>query len=658
MRRSGLGLALAAIVSVLALLAAPAAWADTAPTLTDATPGTPPALVGDTITLTPGTYTADPTGSAVVDTWYDCDAAAPTTPAGCTYLQGSGTTYQVASADQGRYIVVFETDTPLTAGTQSAAIPVQLPPVGPSPPSAVTDPAILGTPISGTTLTADNGTWLGATSFSDSWSRCQSNGSGCQQVATGPTYSLTSSDVGAQILLSVTAIGPGGTAPGNPALFGPITTPVQTVSPPSVGSAQPTLSGTPQVGSTVAGTPVTMSNNPSYTYQWARCPTSSSCTAIGGATATTYTPSAADLGDSLQFVETGTNAGGSATVRSPQSANVTAPTETTLQLTPPTIVAGQPVTLIATVTSATGAAPPAGTVLFSNSGTPVPGCNSIATQPSGASATVTCRTTFGSAPSGLSAVFTPAAGSLVTGSDSNAGGFVVGRAPTTTKVKVPRHLTIGHRATLVARVRPAPGTKGITPAGTVVFVDGSKPIKGCVVTLSGNAARCSVTYHKLRTHMIAADYLGDAAFSGSSSRTHKTNVTIAKPKGFVSALMAWTFRFSPTSTQVATLRVTGLVPGDAVALVCSGDRCPLRHHVYRTTKRSCGKRHHCKPLDLAKRLHHARLGIGAKLIVRITHRSWLGKYYRFVVRRGRKPKIVTSCLAVGMTRPNVACSPR
>jgi Bacterial Ig-like domain (group 3) len=441
-------------------------------------------------------------------------------------------------------------------------------------------------------------------------------------------------------------------------LFGPIHPPAIPPQPPSAGTNKPGLTGTPQVGASLVGSPVTMSGNPSYSYQWMRCATTTACTTIGGATATSYTPSAADLGDSLQFVETGTNAGGSATVRSPQSANVTAPTETTLQLAPSTIVAGQPTTLIATVTSATGAAPPAGTVLFSNSGTPVPGCNSIATQPSGASATVTCRTTFDSAPSGLSAVFTPAPGSLVTGSDSNAGGFVVGRAPTTTKMKVPRHLTIGHRVTLVARVHPAPGTKGVTPAGTVVFVDGSKPIKGCVTTLSGNAARCSVTYHALRTHTIAADYLGDATFSGSSSRTHETKVTVAKPKGFVGALMAWTFRFSPASTKVATLRVTGLVPGDAVSLACSGDRCPLRHHVYRTTKRSCGKRHHCKPLDLAKRLHHARLGVGAKLIVRITHRSWLGKYYRFVIRRGRKPKIVTSCLAVGVTQPNVACSLR
>ena len=398
-----------------------------------------------------------------------------------------------------------------------------------------------------------------------------------------------------------------------------------------------------------------MANNPNVSYQWMRC--LNACTAIAGATTTTYSPSAADLGRSLEFVEMGTNAGGSTKVQSPQSATVTAPTATTLQITPPTIVAGQPVTLIATVTSATAAAPPKGTITFQTSGTPVHGCNSVPTQPSGAGATVTCRTRFASTPSGVSAVFTPAAGSLVTGSDSATGGFVVGRAPTTANLKVANHLTLGHRATFVAKIRPAPGTKGIAPTGTVVFVDDGKPIKGCAATLSARTARCSVTYHALGTHAIAAEYLGDTTFSGSSSKIHKTKVTVAKPTGDVSALMAWTFRFSPTSTQVATLRVTGLVPGVSVALACSGDGCPLRHQVYRTTKRTCGKGQNCKPLDLAKRLHHARLAGGAKLTVRLSHRAWLGKYYRFVMRPGHKPRIVTSCLAVGVTQPNIACTP-
>jgi hypothetical protein len=243
----------------------------------------------------------------------------------------------------------------------------------------------------------------------------------------------------------------------------------------------------------------------------------------------------------------------------------------------------------------------------------------------------------------------------VTGSGSDVDGFVVGRDPTTVQLIMPRQLTVNRRHALVARVRPAPGTKRFAPTGTVLFLDRGAAIRGCTTTVTAGGARCSIKYRALRAHAISAVYLGDDTFSGSSSRTHQTKVVVAKPSGYVTALMAWTFNYSPTSTQVATLRVTGLVPGVAVALTCDGHGCPLHHHVYRTTKRSC-RHHKCKPLDLAKRLHHHRLGVGASLTVRLTHRGWLGKYYRFVIRAGHKPKITTACLAVGVTRPAVRCT--
>ena len=39
------------------------------------------------------------------------------------------------------------------------------------------------------------------------------------------------------------------------------------------------------------------------------------------------------------------------------------------------------------------------------------------------------------------------------------------------------------------------------------------------------------------------------------------------------------------------------------------------------------------------------------------HPGWLGKYYSFVVRHGREPKIDTACLAVGQTKPDTGCAP-
>jgi hypothetical protein len=235
----------------------------------------------------------------------------------------------------------------------------------------------------------------------------------------------------------------------------------------------------------------------------------------------------------------------------------------------------------------------------------------------------------------------------------------VGHDATSITVKAPGNVTLDQGASFVAVVHSAPGTKGISPTGTIVFLDKKKAIHGCTVTLTGaGKATCSVTYRKLGSHSISAQYLGDAAFSGAQSHAHAVKVSVAKPKGFVSALMAWTFHYAPKSTRVATLRVTGLVPGVAVALGCSGHGCPVHHHVWRMGKGQCGKHGSCKALNLAKALHGRSLGVGAQLTVRMTHRSWLGKYYRFVVRHGRKPRIVTSCLAVGVSQPGIACTPR
>src|ERR1700748_3004381 len=113
-RRAGLGAALIAVALALTLLAAPAAWADTPPTLTDANN---PAKVTDTITLTPGTYTADP-AAIVADTWYDCNTPTPTfltQPFVCLEIAGptNGNALPLTPSNQTtfptNYIVVFET---------------------------------------------------------------------------------------------------------------------------------------------------------------------------------------------------------------------------------------------------------------------------------------------------------------------------------------------------------------------------------------------------------------------------------------------------------------------------------------------------------------------------------------------------------------------
>jgi hypothetical protein len=78
---------------------------------------------------------------------------------------------------------------------------------GAAVPKNKTLPTITGTPEAGQTLTAKRGTWSGSpTSFSYSWSRCDTTGNGCATIgATGKLYNLTDTDVGHTLRVTVTA---------------------------------------------------------------------------------------------------------------------------------------------------------------------------------------------------------------------------------------------------------------------------------------------------------------------------------------------------------------------------------------------------------------------------------------------------------------------
>jgi hypothetical protein len=86
----------------------------------------------------------------------------------------------------------------------------------------------------------------------------------------------------------------------------------------------PSVSGTAKVGQSLTVSNGTWTGSPtSYTYQWQRC-TSGTCTNVAGATSQSYTVRAADAGHTLRAVVTATNADGSSTANSSQTAVVAA----------------------------------------------------------------------------------------------------------------------------------------------------------------------------------------------------------------------------------------------------------------------------------------------------------------------------------------------
>jgi hypothetical protein len=76
-------------------------------------------------------------------------------------------------------------------------------------PAVASPPTISGTPVQGQTLTAAPGTWSNSPdSYSYQWQLCDATGAGCTPIAnaTGPTYVPTSTEVGATLTVTVTAV--------------------------------------------------------------------------------------------------------------------------------------------------------------------------------------------------------------------------------------------------------------------------------------------------------------------------------------------------------------------------------------------------------------------------------------------------------------------
>jgi Concanavalin A-like lectin/glucanases superfamily len=86
----------------------------------------------------------------------------------------------------------------------------------PTPPLNSSPPTITGTPQDGQTLSASTGSWSGTQpiTYGYQWQRCDSGGANCAAItgATGPTYAVTSADVGHALRVVVTATNSAGSA--------------------------------------------------------------------------------------------------------------------------------------------------------------------------------------------------------------------------------------------------------------------------------------------------------------------------------------------------------------------------------------------------------------------------------------------------------------
>jgi hypothetical protein len=203
-------------------------------------------------------------------------------------------------------------------------------------PAATGPPFAVGAAVVGQRLTAEPGTWTGSgtIAFHYQWSRCDVDGAHCASIhgATGRSYKVVTADAGHTLALAVGATDSGGTTNAYAGVLGP----VALASSPLVSTVQPTATGTVAAGTTVQVDGGTWSaKTDSLAYGWLRCNANGRlCASIAGASAQTYTVTAADTGHVLVALVTAT-AGGrqvsavSSPVRPPQAPAASTTTTTT-----------------------------------------------------------------------------------------------------------------------------------------------------------------------------------------------------------------------------------------------------------------------------------------------------------------------------------------
>jgi hypothetical protein len=242
--------------------------------------------VGGAVTLDLGTWNPTPTTTTI--RWTADGSPVPNT--------NDKTTFVPAAALVGKHLVATVTGSRLgfrTATVPSAAVTVS---AGTIPVTAA--PTITGTPQVGFVLHAHAATW--GTTLSTVTGTWQWRADGVDiPGATAADYTVQAGDVGKAITLAERL-----TATGYQTVT-PESLPTTAVPAPVISPAPtPTVSGTPMVGAPLTVTSGTWMTGVTLSYQW-----SVGGSPVAGATGTSYTPQAGDLGQTVTVTVTGTKLG-------------------------------------------------------------------------------------------------------------------------------------------------------------------------------------------------------------------------------------------------------------------------------------------------------------------------------------------------------------
>jgi hypothetical protein len=280
---------------------------------------TPPQIsgtvaVGQQLTADPGSWSGTPAPTFTYQ-WQDCDSGGNS----CNPIAGAtASSYTVQTNDDGYALKVVVTGSNSGGSSQAASAPTAL---VPQAPVNIQPPLVSGTVAVGQQLQASPGTWNGTPTFTYQWQDCAGDGSNCVSIAgaTASSYTIQGSDGGFALEVVVTGSNSGGSSQAASA-------PTAAVPQAPANTQAPQISGTVVVGQQLQATTGNWTGTPppTFTYQWQSCDSGgNNCSPIQGATASSYTIQAADVGHTLEVVVTGSNNVGSSQAASAPTVVVT-----------------------------------------------------------------------------------------------------------------------------------------------------------------------------------------------------------------------------------------------------------------------------------------------------------------------------------------------
>ena len=168
------------------------------------------AIVGRTLTGSPGTWSGVQPISYKLQ-WLRCkaDAGDDSSTSSCTNLGGATTTsYTPTSSDLGFRLRFRVNASNKQGSSQSTSAATSVVTTEGGKPASSAAPTISGSALVGSTLTAATGSWVGdqPITYSYKWLRCDGDGNACKSTGkTSKTYKVVQEDVGHRLRVQVVA---------------------------------------------------------------------------------------------------------------------------------------------------------------------------------------------------------------------------------------------------------------------------------------------------------------------------------------------------------------------------------------------------------------------------------------------------------------------